>query len=99
MQQWVTGRISNVAIAEIMRDLSDRLRNGSSAWSLKDYNDTIDAVCQSRNIKVKDIYMPARYLLTGTNVGAAVPETMVVLGVEEMLQRLDAGLQHETTRD
>eukprot|EP00011_Vannellida_sp_DIVA3-517-6-12_P013809 CAMPEP_0114605350 /NCGR_PEP_ID=MMETSP0168-20121206/1011_1 /TAXON_ID=95228 ORGANISM="Vannella sp., Strain DIVA3 517/6/12" /NCGR_SAMPLE_ID=MMETSP0168 /ASSEMBLY_ACC=CAM_ASM_000044 /LENGTH=592 /DNA_ID=CAMNT_0001816201 /DNA_START=93 /DNA_END=1869 /DNA_ORIENTATION=+ len=42
--------------------------------------------------KQRDLFMPLRYLLTGTSVGAAVPETMALLGVAECAARLRSGL-------
>ncbi len=43
---------------------------------------------QELGISIGELYKPLRFLLTGTVVGAAVPQTMQVLGREESLKRL-----------
>ncbi|BGP42234.1 Glutamate--tRNA ligase mitochondrial [Rhodotorula kratochvilovae] len=54
----------------------------------------LDALVQDRGgkKKAKEVMNPLRWALTGQKVGAGVVDVVAVLGKEEVLRRLDAGL-------
>jgi glutamyl/glutaminyl-tRNA synthetase len=60
-----------------------------SDWKETILNQHIQNLCTSKDeLSIKKIYEPARYLLTGVNVGAPVPLIMETLGKQRTLERL-----------
>jgi glutamyl/glutaminyl-tRNA synthetase len=51
--------------------------------------DVLSSISVSENCTMGDLYMPLRYLLSGTNVGPAIPSIMAVLGKNEVIERLN----------
>jgi glutamyl-tRNA synthetase len=61
-------------------------------------HDTIDAtfkdICASHGIKMKDVALPARIILTGGTAAPGLFDVMQVLGKDESVRRLQRGIGH-----
>ena len=52
----------------------------------------LDEVVAARGAKKRDVFQAVRVAVTGTTVSPGLPETLVVLGRDESLRRIDAAL-------
>ncbi len=52
----------------------------------------LDEVVAARGAKKRDVFQAVRVAVTGTTVSPGLPETLVVLGRDEALRRIDAAL-------
>jgi glutamyl-tRNA synthetase len=61
-------------------------------------HDTIDAlfkdICGSHGIKMKEVALPARIVLTGGTAAPGLFDVVQVLGREESIKRLERGIEH-----
>ena len=57
------------------------------------------AVVEQRGVKPRDVYQPLRVALAGTTVSPGIFETVVLLGREEALRRIDAALAGPARRE
>jgi glutamyl-tRNA synthetase len=61
-------------------------------WSQQGIEAALGAVVEARAAKPRDVYQPIRVALAGTTVSPGIFETLVVLGRDEALRRIDAAL-------
>jgi glutamyl-tRNA synthetase len=59
---------------------------------LADVEAALRGVVEARHAKPKDVFQPVRVALAGTTVSPGIFETIVVLGRDETLRRIDAAL-------
>jgi glutamyl-tRNA synthetase len=64
---------------------------------LADVEAALRAVVEARAAKPKDVFQPVRVALAGTTVSPGIFETIVVLGRDEALRRIDAALTARAT--
>lgn len=62
---------------------------GVKTWSLEEINNTLTAEIQKKGYKTGDFYMAMRLALSGQRVTPPINESMVLLGQDEVLQRLE----------
>jgi glutamyl-tRNA synthetase len=65
---------------------------GVDPWTTGQIESALREVVESRHAKPKDVFQPLRVALAGTTVSPGIFETLLVLGREESLRRLDAAL-------
>jgi len=58
-------------------------------FTVSSISNILTSVCEAENIKMGNLYPTLRYALTGTFVGAAIPETIHVLGKDKSILRLN----------
>jgi nondiscriminating glutamyl-tRNA synthetase len=58
----------------------------------------IKAYQRQSKVKIGELYLALRYVLTATSVGAEIPKTMRVLGKQRVQQRLRAFVMHESAK-
>ena len=63
----------------------------------EDVEAALRGVVEARSAKPKDVFQPVRVALAGTTVSPGIFETLVVLGRDESLARIDAGSRHPLT--
>ncbi len=61
-------------------------------WAVEPIEAVLRGVAQAREAKPKMVFQPVRVALAGTPVSPGIWETLVVLGREESLRRIDAAL-------
>ena len=84
-----TGNITDAAqsaLAELTQSLA------SINWSKSDINSTIKATIARHSLKMPQLMMPLRVLLTGQTQTPSIDAVMEVLGRKESLTRLNTGL-------
>lgn len=87
--------LNDEALAETGRVLpafADKLRAAPEPWERADIKKRLGDAGKELGVKGKGLFMPVRAALTGTLHGPALDGVVVVLGKEEALRRLDAGL-------
>ena len=67
-------------LADTLADLAD--------WTEERLHETVNAFCESRELKLKHIAQPCRVAMTGSKEGPGLFETMSVLGRDATLARL-----------
>ncbi len=72
---------------ERLAQLADALE-AAAAWSEEALHGTVDAFCESNDLKLKHVAQPCRVALTGSKEGPGLFEMMCVLGRESTLARL-----------
>lgn len=50
-------------------------------------------ISEESGISVKNIFLSIRFLVTGTNAGIGIPQTLAVLGREESIERIEENLK------
>ena len=90
---------------EVARDVfedENAIRHDSSAlkvlgeipdWTLENINNTLAQEVQEKGFKTGEFYMTLRLVLTGKKVTPPINESMVLLGQDEVLQRLERAQQ------
>ena len=90
---------------EVARDVfedENAIRHASSAlkvlgeipdWTLENINNTLAQEVQEKGFKTGEFYMTLRLVLTGKKVTPPINESMVLLGQDEVLQRLERAQQ------
>jgi glutamyl-tRNA synthetase len=61
-------------------------------WTVEKVEEALRRVVESRSAKPKDVFQPVRVAVAGTTVSPGIFETLVVLGRDESLRRIDAAL-------
>jgi glutamyl-tRNA synthetase len=86
----------------VMRDGGpDRLRAAREALEAAEPFDTetveqaLRGVVERLDVKPRDVFQPVRVAITGTTVSPGIFESVVALGRDETLARIDAALQHD----
>lgn len=77
----------NQAATTYLNEMASSLESVSS-WTEEAISENIKAYIESKSIKLKDVAQPARVALVGKAAGPGLWETMVVLGKESTLRRL-----------
>ncbi len=62
------------------------------SWDAEAIEPALAAVIAAREAKPREIYQPLRVALAGTTISPGIFETLVVLGRDESLRRIDAAL-------
>jgi glutamyl-tRNA synthetase len=62
------------------------------AWELEPIEAALRGVVEARSAKPKDVFQPVRVALAGTTISPGIFETLVVLGRDESLARIDRAL-------
>jgi glutamyl-tRNA synthetase len=75
------------ALAEVREALAE-----VSPFDLDNVEMALKAVVAARHAKPKDVYQPVRVALAGTATSPGIFESLVVLGRDESLRRIDAAL-------
>ena len=65
---------------------------GLSAWDAESIEPALGAVIAAREAKPREVYQPLRVALAGTTISPGIFETLVVLGRDESLRRIDSAL-------
>src|SRR3954464_3871734 len=76
-----------------LADARDALA-GAEPFDLPTIESALREVVDRRHAKPKDVFQPVRVAVAGTPVSPGIFETLVVLGRDEALRRLDAALQN-----
>ena len=58
-------------------------------WTEERIKDAYKEVSEAEKVTIGKLYMPTRYLITGTTIGAGMPETMFALGKDTCIRRLN----------
>jgi glutamyl-tRNA synthetase len=83
------------------REVFELMRQKLSAIASFDEQSIIgvfDAVMAQKGLKLKDIAQPLRVALTGSKVSPGIYETMVVLGRDRVLERIETACQYMAQR-
>lgn len=75
----------------ILEDFIDRA-GGSGDWSPESIHSLLQEVCQSHDIKLGKLAQPIRILVAGVPVSPPIDATLSLLGREESLKRIRAGM-------
>jgi glutamyl-tRNA synthetase len=67
---------------------------GAEPFDQQSVESALREVVEKRNAKPRDVYQPVRVAIAGTPVSPGIFESLVVLGRERALERLDAILQN-----
>jgi glutamyl-tRNA synthetase len=70
---------------EMAEDVISNLDN----WELQELNDELMEKIKAENVKVGDFYMSMRVAITGSKFTPPINESMIILGKEETLKRLE----------
>ena len=65
---------------------------GAEPFRRRRWRPPCDEVVAARGAKKRDVFQAVRVAVTGTTVSPGLPETLVVLGRDESLRRIDAAL-------
>jgi glutamyl-tRNA synthetase len=82
----------------------DRLRAAREALEAAEPFDTetveraLRGVVERLEVKPKEVFQPVRVAITGTTVSPGIFESVAALGRDETLARIDAALQHASSR-
>ena len=79
--------LNKAGTPELLRDLSARLAT-TEPWDEATIEATVHAATEARELGQGSMNLPIRVAVTGTNVGAGLYETMVLLGRELCRERL-----------
>ncbi len=74
-----------------LRDARGAL-GGLGTWDAGAIEPALGAVIAAREAKPREVYQPLRVALAGTTISPGIFETLVVLGRDESLRRIDAAL-------
>ncbi|KAL1917161.1 uncharacterized protein VTP21DRAFT_4817 [Calcarisporiella thermophila] len=66
-------------------------------WNGQQLSEEIRKIAQTESVKVGQVMMALRYVITGVKVGAGIADTMAVIGREECLQRMEGILKPLST--
>jgi glutamyl-tRNA synthetase len=69
-----------------------RLAELPEPWDVPAVQAVLDAIVAEQELKPKDVFQPIRVALAGTTVSPGIYETVVVLGREEALSRMDRAI-------
>jgi glutamyl-tRNA synthetase len=70
----------------------DTLERVPAPWTVDGLEAVLGGLVEARGVKPGQLYQPIRVALSGTTVSPGIFETIVVLGREETLARIDAAL-------
>jgi glutamyl-tRNA synthetase len=68
---------------------------GPAQWNLPSINETLAGTINQNNFKTGDFYMDLRGTIAGARFTPPLNETLVPLGLEETIKRLEKGLKNE----
>ena len=74
----------------ILRELADELDQAD--WSQESLKGVVDAACERHDLKPGKVAQPLRVALTGGTVSPSIEDTLVLLGRERAMQRLQGVL-------
>jgi glutamyl-tRNA synthetase len=60
------------------------------AWTAEAINERAGSWCKEHGLKLPQLWKPLRFAVTGTDVGAGVPQTMETLGAATVVRRVSA---------
>lgn len=73
--------------------LKDFARTVTGLKSSESFFDAIKSVCKAQKLAVKDLALPVRVLLTGTEQSPDLKNIVTILGLSEVIRRLEAPLK------
>jgi nondiscriminating glutamyl-tRNA synthetase len=79
-------------VPTVLRAFLDALRSADGEWTAEGVKALIKGVQQATGFKGKQLFMPIRAALTGQTHGSDLNETIVLLGREKAVQRLQKRL-------
>jgi glutamyl-tRNA synthetase len=69
----------------------------AAPWDLEAVEQALRKVVEERGVKPKQVFQPVRVAIAGTTVSPGIFESVVVLGRDETLSRIDRALNHPST--
>lgn len=88
----VNKAFSMESAAPVLQALRDKLESGP--WLLEEIHELFEALKTELPFKMKDIMWPIRAALSGRTFGADLQTSMLLLGRERCLERIDAALTY-----
>jgi len=83
-------KADTAAVLADVRTMLDTL----PAWTETALHEAVEAFCTQRNLGMGKVAQPIRVAITGTTVSPGIGESLVMLGKEKTLRRIDAMLTH-----
>jgi glutamyl-tRNA synthetase len=80
---------------DALGDVRAALEELPAPWALEAVEAALRGVVETRGAKPKDVFQPVRVALAGTTISPGIFETLVVLGRDESLGRLERALAGE----
>ena len=74
----------------ILQELADEL--GRADWSQESLKGVVEAACERHDLKPGKVAQPLRVALTGGTVSPSIEDTLILLGRERAMQRLQGAL-------
>lgn len=90
--QLVGKKAAPEAVKTALRVLRERLE-GTEPWDVPSVEAAVREIAGAAELKARDVFMAARVAVTGRTVSTPLFETVVALGRQETLQRLDAAVE------
>jgi len=84
---------SSELIEKVIDVLENQIETGKEQWTDKIIQSKLKELAKQSKLELSTIYQPVRFLLTSSQIGAGIPQTIQILGKEESLFRLKNGLQ------
>ena len=74
---------------DIIKDFTTSINSTQLKWEAKHLEAFINSYCDENNLKFREIGLPLRAIITGSTTSPSIVHIMEILGVDEILDRLN----------
>jgi glutamyl/glutaminyl-tRNA synthetase len=81
---------SHTLLEQVLQELQNLKEN---EWSSQDIQTLLKSISKKNQVSISAIFHPLRFVLTSSQIGAGIPQTIEILGKPETLFRIKCGLE------